>query len=85
MLPEVGGREGIPDELEPADPESEECPVVRSEGEASDVGRRRSVDGDDDAPSRLGSSLASGQGPGDGEGGDEDNQVGAASLMHCVA
>ncbi|GIW20459.1 MAG: hypothetical protein KatS3mg065_0755 [Chloroflexota bacterium] len=80
----MGGREGIPAELEPADPEGEEGPVVRSEGEASDVGRRRSVDGDDDASSRLGSSLAAGQGPDDGEGGDEDDQVGAAALMHCV-
>lgn len=85
MLPEVGGREGIPDELEPADPEGEEGPVIRSEGEASDVGRRRSIDGDDDAPSRLGSSLAAGQGPGDDEGGDEEDQEGAASLIHRVA
>ncbi len=74
MLPKVGGREGVADELEAPDPEGEERPVVRSEGEASDVGRGRCVDRHDNAPNRCGARLAAGEDDRGGKGNPEGEE-----------
>jgi len=78
VLPEVGRRKGVADELEPPDPEGEELPVVGPKREAPNVGRRRGIDGDDDPASRLGSGFAATDGDEEAEDDRDGNEAEAA-------